>query len=223
MVPQVFILQNMKFHIITLFPEAFKSYLNSSIVGRAIKDKKISVSFYNPRDFTKDKHKRVDRKPYGGGPGMVIEAESVLKAIEKARGRKKKVKILMLSPSGKQFDSTYTSKLNKSYSDIVIISGHYEGIDARVGKITKAEHISIGPYVLTGGELPAMVIVDSVSRHIPGVLGNIESIEEKRTASPDVYTRPEVLVHKGKKYKVPPVLLSGDHKNIEKWRESRKK
>lgn len=213
----------MKFHIITLFPEAFKSYLSSSILSRAIADKKISVNFYNPRDFTKDKHRRIDRKPYGGGPGMVIEADSVLKAISKAVGRKKKVKILFLSPAGVQFDSAYARGLSKTYSDIVIISGHYEGIDARVGKITKAELISIGPYVLTGGELPAMVIIDSISRYHPGVLGNTESIEEKRTASPEVYTRPETLVYKGKKYKVPKVLLSGDHKKIEKWRESRKK
>ncbi|MCH7529832.1 tRNA (guanosine(37)-N1)-methyltransferase TrmD [Patescibacteria group bacterium] len=213
----------MNFHIITLFPEAFDSYLKTSILGRAIQNKKISVTFYNPRLFTKDKHRRVDGKPYGGGPGMVIEAEPVLKAVTKAIGRKKKVKIIFLSPAGVQFDSLYSRKLTKRYKDVVIISGHYEGVDARVATILKAEHISIGPYVLTGGELPAMAIIDSLSRNIKGVLGNIDSLEEKRTASFDVYTRPEILEYKKKKYKVPKVLLSGNHREIEKWRKNKKK
>ncbi|PIT96693.1 tRNA (guanosine(37)-N1)-methyltransferase TrmD [Candidatus Campbellbacteria bacterium CG10_big_fil_rev_8_21_14_0_10_35_52] len=209
------------FHIITLFPNAFKSYTGESIIARAIKNKKIKINFYNPRDFTKDKHKRVDRKPYGGGPGMVLEAESVLKAAEKAIGRKKKVKIIFLSPNGKQFDNLYAKKLAEIYKDIIIISGRYEGIDARVKKILRAESISIGPYVLTGGELPAMIILDAVSRQIKGVLGNQSSIEEERIASRDVYTRPEVLIYKGKKYSAPKVLLSGHHKKIEDWREKK--
>lgn len=204
-----------------MFPNAFKSYTGESIIARAIKNKKIKINFYNPRDFTKDKHKRVDRKPYGGGPGMVLEAESVLKAAEKAIGRKKKVKIIFLSPNGKQFDNLYAKKLAEIYKDIIIISGRYEGIDARVKKILRAESISIGPYVLTGGELPAMIILDAVSRQIKGVLGNQSSIEEERIASRDVYTRPEVLIYKGKKYSAPKVLLSGHHKKIEDWREKK--
>jgi len=188
------------FHIITLFPNIFNSYINESIIALAIKNKKIKIKFYNPRDFTKDKHKRIDRKPYGGGPGMVLEAEPVLKAAEKALGRKKKVKIIFLSPNGKQFDNSYAKKLSEIYKDIVIISGRYEGIDTRVKRILKAESVSIGPYVLTGGELPSMIILDAVSRQIKGVLGNENSIEEERIASPDVYTRPEVLIYKGKKY-----------------------
>lgn len=211
----------MNFHIITLFPKAFDSYINESIVARAVKDKKIKIKFYNPRDFTKDKHRRVDQKPYGGGPGMVMEAEAVLKAVEKAVGKKKKVKIIFLAPNGKQFDNIYAKKLSKQYKDIVIISGRYEGVDARVRKILKAEVVTIGPYVLTGGELPAMVILDAVARQIKGVLGNENSIEEGRTASSDVYTRPEILEYKGKKHRVPKVLLSGDHKKIEKWREGK--
>ncbi len=206
------------FHIITLFPNIFNSYINESIIALAIKNKKIKIKFYNPRDFTKDKHKRIDRKPYGGGPGMVLEAEPVLKAAEKALGRKKKVKIIFLSPNGKQFDNSYAKKLSEIYKDIVIISGRYEGIDTRVKRILKAESVSIGPYVLTGGELPSMIILDAVSRQIKGVLGNENSIEEERIASPDVYTRPEVLIYKGKKYHAPKILLSGHHKKIEQWR-----
>ena len=209
----------MTFHIITLFGGAFDSYINESIIARAVKAGKIKIKLYNPRDFTKDKHKRVDQKPYGGGPGMVIEAQSVLKAVDKAVGRKKKVKIIFLTPSGKQFDNTYAKKLSKNYKDIVIIAGRYEGIDARVRKILKAESLTVGPYVLTGGELPAMIILDAVSRQIKGVLGNADSIEEDRISSSDVYTRPEVLTYKGKKYRVPKVLLSGHHKDIDKWRE----
>lgn len=209
----------MHFHIISLFPKAFDSYLNESIISRAIKDNKIKVSFYNPRDFSPDKWKRVDQKPYSGGPGMVIEALPTVKAVESAfKKAKKKVGIIWLSPGGKQFDTTYAKKISKKYTDIIIISGRYEGIDARVKKIFKTENISVGPYVLTGGELPAEILIDCISRQIKGVLGNFSSLEESRVSSHDVYTRPEVLLYKGKKYRVPKVLLSGDHKKIEEWK-----
>lgn len=211
----------MHFHIITLFPKAFDSYLGESILKRAIEDKKIKVSFYNPRDFADNKWKRVDRPPYGGGPGLVIEAEPVVRAIAKAKG-KKDAKIIFLSPSGKQFTNTYAQGVAKKYKDIIIVSGRYEGIDARVKKVFKMEEVSIGPFVLTGGELPAMLMVDVISRQVEGVLGNFDSLEESRTASPDVYTRPEVFTYKDKKYKVPKVLLSGDHKKIEDWKKGRK-
>lgn len=211
----------MIFHIITLFPSAFDSYINESIISRAIKNKKIKIKFYNPRDFTKDKCKRVDQKPYGGGPGMVLEAEPILKAVEKAIRKKKKVKIIFLSPKGKQFNNIYAKKLSETYKDILIISGRYEGIDARVRKILRAEPVTVGPYVLTGGELPAMVILDTVARQIKGVLGNEISIEEKRIASSDVYTRPKVLKYKNKNYKVPKVLLSGHHKKIDEWKRKK--
>lgn len=211
----------MTFHIITLFPNAFDSYINESIIARAVKDKKIKIKFYNPRDFTKDRHRRVDQKPYGGGPGMVMEVEAVLKAVDKAIGKKKKAKIIFLAPKGKQFDNIYAKKLSKQYKDIVIISGRYEGIDARVRKILKAEVVTVGPYVLTCGDLPAMIILDAVARQIKGVLGNVDSIEEGRVSSSDVYTRPEVLEYKGKKYRVPKVLLSGDHKKIDEWRKGK--
>ena len=217
----------MHFHIITLFPEAFQSYFSLSMIKRALSSKRIRVSFYNPRDFIDparsgvraSKHRRVDNRPYGGGPGMVLEASAVLAASDKAIGRKKNVKVLFLSPSGKQFDGNFARRLSGRFSHIVIIAGHYEGVDARVRKALHAEEVSIGPYTLTGGELPAMVIVDSVSRYISGVLGNADSIEEDRVASSQVYTRPEVVIHKGKKYRVPKVLLSGNHKKIEEWKK----
>lgn len=212
----------MNFHIVTLFPEMFDSYIKGSILGRAVEDKKIKIKFYNPRDFTKDRNRRIDRKPYGGGPGMVIEALPIIKAIEKAKGNKKKVKIIFLSPSGTVFDNNYAQKAAKNYSDIIIVCGRYEGIDARVKKSFKMEDVSIGNYVLTGGELPAMVIVDCASRQIEGVLGDFNSLEDSRVASSEVYTRPEIFEYKGKKYKVPKVLLSGDHKKIEEWKKHHK-
>ncbi len=208
----------MNFHIITLFPGAFDSYLSESILKRAIEDKKIKVKFYNPRDFADNKLDRVDRPPYGGGPGMVIQAIPVIKAIAKAKIGKKKTKIIFLTPSGKQFTNEYARKTAKSFSDIIIVCGRYEGIDARVKKVFKMEDISIGPFVLTGGELPAMMIVDSIARQRKGILGNFDSIEERRISSDNVYTRPETIIYKGRKMKVPGVLLSGDPKKINIWK-----
>lgn len=213
----------MNFHIITLFPNSLDSYINSSILGKAIADKKIKINFYNPRDFVKDKNKRIDQKPYGGGPGMVIQAEPIIKSIAKAKGKKKNVKIIFLSPSGSQFSNKKAIDIVKKYKDIIIICGRYEGIDARVKKVFKTEDVTVGPYVLTGGELPAMIIIDSISRQVKGVLGNELSAEENRISSKDVYTRPENFIYKGKKYIVPKVLLSGNHKKIDEWREKRDK
>ena len=219
--------QKMNFHIITLFPKSFDSYLGESIIKRAIEDKKIAVTFYDPKDFEpKGSTKRADDKPYGGGPGRVMRAEPIIRAIEKAlqSGKKSagknlaKPKIIFLSPSGRQFTNGVAAQFSKKLTDIIIICGRYEGVDARVRKIFRAEEISVGPFVLTGGELPAMVMLDAVARQVPEVLGNAQSIEESRAASSDVYTRPEKLVYKGKKYNVPKVLLSGDHKRIEVWR-----
>ncbi len=219
----------MNFHIVTLFPESFTSYLGESILARAIKEKKIKVTFYNPRDFVKvpasqagkeKPYKRVDDIPYGGGPGMVMQAEPIVKAIESAlkKTKKGKTKIIFLIPNGKQFDTEYAKTAVKKYSDIIIISGRYEGIDERVNKIFKTEKVTVGPFVLTGGELPAMIIIDCVARQIEGVLGNFSSREEERVSSGEVYTRPEILEYKKKKYKVPKVLLSGNHKLIDEWR-----
>ncbi len=226
----------MRFHIITLFPEAFDSYLKESIIGRAIREKKIRVSFANPRDFVAGKYRKVwpdgnvskivDDRPFGGGPGMVIRAEPVLKAVESvqkkiAKHAGAKTKIVNFAPGGKKFTTGYAKGAAKKYTDIILICGRYEGIDARAAKIVKAEELSIGDYVLTGGELPAMVVMDSVSRQLPGVLGKFESLEEERVSSGEFYTRPDVLAWKGKKYRVPKVLLSGDHKKIEEWKNSK--
>lgn len=225
-----------RFHIISLFPEVCRSYCEASILGRAQQEKLISVSYVNPRDFAKDKHQKADNRPYGGGPGMVMIAEPLLLALEKiskdiarktARMKKPaKIKIILFSPSGKQFTNVYAKNLVTKYSDIVLIAGRYEGIDARVKKIFKAEEVSVGPFVLTGGEVPAMVVVDACARQIEGVLGAHESVEELRPqigqmASPEVYTRPEVLSWKGKNYRVPKVLLSGDPKKIEEWKRGK--
>lgn len=156
----------MRFHIITIFPEMFDSYLKESIIGRAIKNKLISIKFYNPRDFIKvpknknqNNYRPVDDKPYGGGPGMVMRAGPILKAIEKvlSKIKNKKAKVILFSPSGKKFDTTYAKNSAKRYTDIILIAGRYEGIDARVQKILRAEEISIGDYVLTGGDRKSVV------------------------------------------------------------------
>jgi tRNA (guanine37-N1)-methyltransferase len=209
------------FHIVTLFPESIEPYLNSSIVGRARKDKKIKISFYDPKKFTRDKYGRVDRRPYGGGPGMVLEPDGMLRAAEKAIGKKKGAEKIFFATDGAIFDEAMAKKLAKK-KDILLISGRYEGVDARVQKILKAKKVSMGPYVLTGGELPAATVIDAVARFVPDVLGKAESLENSRVSSPDVYTRPDVLVWKGKKYKVPQVLLTGNHAKIEEWKRGRR-
>ena len=213
----------MKFNVITIFPEMFDSYLNESILARAIKQKKIGVKFLNPRSFTKDKHKKVDERPYAGGPGMVMTAEPILRAVKsiKLKAKDHKLKAIIFSPNGKLFTNQDAAKLAKSGHDLILIAGRYEGIDARVKKILKAEEYSIGPYVLTGGELPAMIMIDAITRQLPGVLGKDESVEERRVSSSEIYTRPEVLEWEGKKYKVPPVLLSGNHKKIDEWKKGK--
>lgn len=219
----------MNFHLITIFPDICRAYTDAGVLGRAqktdkgrgakVRGKKISVNYYNPRDFAGDKHRKVDDRPYGGGPGMVMKAEPILKAWEKAVGRKKgKVKTLLMSPRGKKFDQKMAKELAGRYEHVVLISGRYEGIDARVKKILKAEEVSVGDYVLTGGELPALTIIDAVAREVPGVLGTFESLEDQRVSSGEMYTRPEVLEYKKKKHKVPQVLIEGNHGEIEKWR-----
>ena len=221
----------MTFEVVTLFPEFFKPYFMGSILGRAVKKSLIKINFLNLRDFSSDKkHHRVDHKAYGGGPGMVIQVEPVLSAVNsafkgKSRKTKGKSKIILFSTAGKQFTQKMASAWSKSREDIVLISGRYEGMDERVKKTIKdavgisVEEISIGPYTLSGGELPAMVVIDAISRHIPGVLGKGESLEEKRFGpGVPVYTRPEVFTYKKKKYSVPKVLQSGNHALINKWR-----
>lgn len=228
----------MRFDIISVFPEIFDSYFNASIIKRARQKKLVEIHTHNLRDFAVDKHKKVDDRPYGGGAGMVLMAEPLLRAmafITKKLGRKKR-KVVILSAKGKQFTQAMAYDWAKKYKNIVYITGRYEGIDERVVKALRAEEVSIGPYVLTDGDVAVMAIVSAVTRLIPGVLGNEESLAEESfsvntksyklkakscVAEYPHYTRPEVLLYGGKKYRVPKVLLSGDHKKIEEWRKQK--
>ncbi len=223
----------MHFHIITLFPEVCKKYTDTSILGRAqctnkgsgakVRGRKLKVSYYNPRDFTNDRHKKIDDRPYGGGPGMVLQAQPILRAWQTAVGRKRnkhKVKTLIMSPRGTTFTNKMAEDWLSEFEHLVLIAGRYEGIDSRVKDVLRAEEISLGHFILSGGELPALVILDTVARQIPGVLGTYESLEEYRDIGGVTYTRPRSISFRGETYKVPEVLLEGDHKKIDAWRES---
>jgi len=218
----------LRFHLITLFPEACDAYLNVSILGRARKEKKISVDYQSPRDFVTNKWGKVDDRPYGGGPGMVMTALPVVKAIKKALARRKDKKVVLVwfTPGGTEFTNTEADKLAK-FDDVVLVCGRYEGIDERAAKLMKTfgtvKKYSVGKAVYTGAEVPAMAIVDAVSRRLPGVLGKDESVEERRVASHETYTRPETIEWEGKKLRVPKVLQQGDHKKIDEWRLKGKK
>jgi len=227
----------MKFTIITLFPELFESYLHASILGRAIKNKKISVKFLRLRDFAKDKHKTVDDRVYGGGAGMLLKFEPLFATLKKAVGaaalkskverrtskNKKETRSILLSAGGKTFNQSIARSLTTS-KHIVLICGRYEGVDARIERCID-QKISIGNFVLTGGELPAMIVMDAIARLLPGVVGNEESLtdesfsdEHARRIEYPQYTRPETLNVFGKNLDVPGVLLSGNHAKIKKWR-----
>lgn len=214
-----------KFHLITLFPEACEAYLSASILGRARKEKKISVAYQSPRPFVSNKWGKVDERPYGGGPGMVMTALPVVKAAKKALGRSKgKSVIVCFSPSAKQFTNKDADTLGK-FDKVLFICGRYEGIDARAEAMLKTlapvKKFAVGEAVYTGGEIPAMAMVDAISRRLPGVLGKDESIEERRIASADVYTRPEIIEWEGKSYRVPKVLLTGNHADIDAHRSKK--
>jgi tRNA (guanine37-N1)-methyltransferase len=218
----------LRFHLITLFEEACEPYLSASILGRARKAKKIRVDYQNPRTFVDNKWGKVDERPYGGGPGMVMTALPVARAVKKALTRRKdpkKIAILWFVPGAKTFTNTEADKLAK-FEDIVLVCGRYEGIDERAFKILKTMGktftYSVGEATYTGAEVPAMAVVDAVTRRLPGVLGKDESVEERRVASHAVYTRPETIEWEGKKLKVPKVLQTGHHANIDKWRSKKK-
>ena len=210
----------MNFHVVTLFPEVIDAYTSASILGRAQREKLLKVKTYQLRDTAENKWGKVDERPYGGGPGMVLRAEPVIKAVEKIR-KGKKITVLVTAAGGKPFTNAYAKKLSK-LKDVIIVCGRYEGIDARAIKALKAEEVSVGPYILTGGEVPAMAIIDATARQIKGVLGKFESLEESRIASHEIYTRPEVLKVKGKSYRVPKVLLSGHHANMNVWKSKKR-
>lgn len=225
----------MRYHIVTIFPNMFESYFAESIISRAIENKIIEVNTYALRDYTNDKHRRVDGRPYGGGPGMVMWVDPIIacvESIQKKIARKKNTNtlVVLFNPGGDMFTNTLAKSSLKKYTDIIFICGRYEGIDARVKKILKANlpaksgkvgEWSIGEYVLTGGELPAMVCIDAITRQIGGVLHAADSLEENRIASHEMYARPELYEHKGKKYRVPKVLTQGNHKLIDAWRSKK--
>ncbi len=222
----------MKFHLITLFEEACDAYLSASIIGRARKEKKISIQYANPRDFVageKGSYKKVDERPYGGGPGMVMQALPIVKSVQKALGSQasklKKPVVIWFTPGAKQFTNKDADALIKKYDKVVLVCGRYEGIDERAKKIIKTmatvKEFAVGEAVYTGGELPALSRIDAITRRIPGVLGKDASVEERRVASSAVYTRPETILYKKKNYKVPAVLRTGHHAKIDSWREKK--
>ncbi len=207
----------MNFHILTLFPDMVMSGLKESITGRAMEKGLININAINIRDFAGNKYGHVDDYTYGGGAGMLMQAEPVYKAYKFVEETVTKPRVLYMTPQGKRFDQKMAEELSKE-DDIILLCGHYEGIDERVLDMIVTDHVSIGDFVLTGGELPAMMIADAVSRLVPGVLGSdesavYESFYDGLLEYPQ-YTRPEEFMG----VKVPEVLLSGHHKNIEKWR-----
>ena len=255
----------MKFDIITIFPDIFNSYFNESILARARKNKLIKIKIHNLRDYTDDKRRTVDDTPYGGGAGMILKIEPIYKALVKIAGRNKlkfikhaleshrgskvrkaykiknnpaKTKIILLSAKGKKFDQAMARKFSK-LERIIFVCGRYEGVDERAAKYLCDEEISIGDYILTGGELPATVMIDAITRLIPGALGNAKSLEEESFPADTAnakqkskrenleypqYTKPEIFSpDKKTSWRAPKVLLSGNHGLIKKWRESKRK
>ncbi len=213
----------MRFDLLTIFPEIFDSYLQESIIKRAREDKKLKIFIHDIRKFSTDRHHKVDAPPYGGGPGMVMTAQPIYDCIRHVK-KLNRGPVIFMSPAGKIFTQKKSEQLYKKHAKtgLIMLCGRYEGVDQRVIDLLVDEEISIGKYVLTGGELPAMVVLDAVSRHIPGVLGDNESSKEesfstslKRKKEYPHYTRPEVFM----KLRVPDVLLSGHHANIKKWRK----
>ncbi len=211
----------MNFHILTLFPDMVLDGLNTSIIGRAVERGLLSIEAVNIRDYTLEKHRHVDDAPYGGGAGMVMQAAPVCDAYRALCERTgKKPRVLYMTPQGRVFNQEIAREL-AGEEDLVFLCGHYEGIDERALELIVTDYLSIGDYVLTGGELPAMVMIDTISRLVPGVLGNdvsseVESFHDNLLEYPQ-YTRPEV--YEG--MRVPEVLLSGHHKNIEEWRRQK--
>lgn len=206
----------MIFNIMTLFPEMFNEFKHTSIIGRAIENNIISINLFNIRDYSDKKSKSVDDYVYGGGQGMLMCCQPIYDCY-KDIVKYKKIRTLCTSPKGRKFDQEFSKELS-SEEQLIILCGHYEGIDQRVIELLNAEEVSIGDYVLTGGEIPAMIIVDSVSRFLPNVLSNKNSYQDESFSNNlfeyPQYTRPEV--YEG--LKVPEVLLSGDHKKVADWR-----
>ena len=208
----------MKFTVITLFPEMVLNLAKFGVVGRAIEKQLARLEALNPRDFSKDPNRRVDDRPYGGGPGMVMQFEPLQKAIHKAQQRSHQSRVIYLSAQGKPVEHTDISRWS-TYDSLILLAGRYEGVDERLIKTEVNEEISVGDIVLSGGELPAMMLIDAMIRHIPGALGHDESANQDSFVDGLLdcphYTRPESIQDQS----VPQVLLGGDHRAIQKWRE----
>jgi len=225
-----------KFDIITIFPEIFGSYFSKSLISRAVKKKLIKVKIHNLRDWTSDRHKTVDDRPFGGGFGMVMKVEPIFKAIKvlkRTKNRKQRTKVVLFTPRGKKFNQKIAYQFSK-LDQLILICGRYEGADERVAKYIADIELSIGDYDLMGGELPAMVVIETVARLIPGVLGKEELLKERITKEKGFieypqYTRPPKFFPeklgraRPEVWSVPKVLLSGNHKKIEEWRKKRGK
>jgi len=226
----------LQFDVITIFPEIFDSYLKESFIKRAQQKKLIKINIHNLRRWTKDRHKTVDDRPFGGGLGMVLKIEPIYRAVQslKSKIKNQKSKIILFTPRGKKFNQKTAYQLSK-LNQIIMICGRYEGVDERVAKYIADEQISIGDYDLMGGELPSLVVIETVSRLIPGVLGKPQLLKERITKEKGFieypqYTRPPKFYPKGKfrrvrpkVWKVPKVLLSGNHKKIAEWRKKHQK
>lgn len=223
----------MRFDIVTIFPRIFDSYLTESLLARARKNRLVEIRVHNLRDFAIGRHRTVDDRPFGGGPGMVIKIEPVYRAVQFLKSKpasggknqklKKRSRIILFSTRGRKLDAKIAKRLSK-YDRLILLCGRYEGVDERVAKHIADEEISIGDYVLSGGELPALVLIETVSRFLPGFLGKKESLEEIKGSYP-AYTRPEIFKpgsrgsrRKRRRWSVPTVLLTGDHRKIEAWR-----
>ncbi len=208
----------MTFDIITIFPDMFGPVMNESIMKRGQDKGKITIRIHDLRRYTKDKHRKVDDRPFGGGPGMVMMAQPIYDAVRKIRGRRK-AKAILMTPAGRRLDQKMVKELARE-KNLIILCGHYEGIDERVRELVADESVSIGDYVLTGGEIAAMVLLDSVARLVPGVVGKASSLTQESFEGDLLeyphYTRPANFLGK----KAPNVLLSGNHKEIEKWRKA---
>ena len=215
----------MRFHIVTIFPRILDSYLKESIIGRAQKSQIIEIFTHNLRDYTTDKHGKVDDTPYGGGAGMVLQVQPIYGCVEKIKeqiGNKNRTRTIIFSAKGKRYTQRTAERLAK-YDNLILICGRYEGVDERVAEYIADEEISIGDYVLTGGELPAMIVIDSVTRLLPGVLGNEESAKNeshklKNYKEHPQYSKPPEF----RGWQVPKVLMGGNHSEIRKWREKSK-
>lgn len=218
-----------KFDVITIFPGIFESYLKESLISRAQNKKLIKINLHNLRDFASDKRGTIDDRPFGGGLGMVIKVEPIYRCVERIKRFKQmkrlKRKVILFTPRGKKFTQKIANQFSKM-DQVIFICGRYEGVDERVAKNLADMELSIGDYDLMGGELPAMVAIESISRLIPGVLGKKELLKERITKTGGFieyaqYTRPEIFEPvKGKKWKVPKVLTQGDHKKIEEWKKA---